>query len=498
MHAEGKPIHTEETMVCFRLNALRVPVVHARLHVVIATTALLLAAAALSPATALGEESLRGKAIGEISGTVTADVPSSSSSSSSSSSASQRAAAIRRINDSMAGMSADDREKIISSLGIGSEDPSPDFGRDDRRSLQQHAQKDRATDNNNNNKPAPDSIYTSSLSGQNFKNFCSRNIEKVFSVPDCPRLWTELRSERDAALAAAQNDYDEALAIATEAFEAAKASAAAALNETAEETEATFSECFAEIDTICEAPSSTPSALPSFVPSSSPSDGPSSEPSGAIVPALNSTSLPLCRRDNLTKAPLTKQDPRYFSSDAETIYSADNTFADVSDSSETMARVVSFATNAIGKARAKISKKQLVNEIVIQGGLGNPTNVKKLTNLSKGLAALSLAFSLAEAFGLFGSSPSDTEIILEAIQDGFRQLNERIDELDRVIQEGLLKITVFLSNLRLDEITDTLQSYSRAYRAINYNNASAIEGIVDFEALYFEQFRNVCNCCGKF
>ena len=109
-----------------------------------------------------------------------------------------------------------------------------------------------------------------------------------------------------------------------------------------------------------------------------------------------------------------------------------------------------------------------------------------------------LGFVLAGAnggiFDLFGSGkddgPSELEIVLEAIREGFKKLNERIDELDKAIGERFESLKKFHAYMQLDEEVVILQRIKNAY--VDYMALLELgdhPDIITLKETYTENFR---------
>jgi hypothetical protein len=208
-------------------------------------------------------------------------------------------------------------------------------------------------------------------------------------------------------------------------------------------------------------PQSTPAPFTPTIPSSTVPSSPT------LLGRANSSNIPICKVDPEFFF-IPANDPRYTAPDTTEKTSAEVTF----EAADATLTTIDDSLTAIAD----------VGEVV--GG------IEKLASFAKvaagiGSAAIVLNVAVNVLGPMFGLKSQD-DVILEAITEGFKKLNDRLDTIQFELRAGFLELALFIADVALDEFASRLTAQQRAFNA--YANATDAT-----RPLHEPKWRGVCN-----
>jgi len=193
------------------------------------------------------------------------------------------------------------------------------------------------------------------------------------------------------------------------------------------------------------------------------------QPSGNVTQVAPDSMIAVCRVDR-EGFYIPSNDPRFNSPDTVDVNTDAITFSEVSAELDTI-------TDAFDG---------IATTIDLVGDLANLSGkfATIASAIGGGAAVLSAGFAILGP--LFGLKSMD-DVILEAIQEGFRQVNSRLLVIQLQIREGFLKVSELIGDVTLDELVSLLDSTGRVFN--DYVNAKQ----ANRAAFHEPRLRAVCN-----
>jgi hypothetical protein len=189
--------------------------------------------------------------------------------------------------------------------------------------------------------------------------------------------------------------------------------------------------------------------------------------------------VPLCLVDvNGFFIPL--NDPRRIAPDVVTRSSDVITFDDVEAKQDTMNDAIGAIAGIAGPGA----------DAVYTVAVGGSEKMLKMAQtyatsfflLAAAAPAIGLALNLAGVGG-----PSESDILLEAVQTGFQRIDAKLNDLQRFIRDEVLEAKLLVGDVALDDLTSGLEVIGRSFT--DYVNATA----ENRAAIYGPRLRAVCN-----
>jgi hypothetical protein len=208
---------------------------------------------------------------------------------------------------------------------------------------------------------------------------------------------------------------------------------------------------------------------------------PQSAPSGAPVPLpggplasnpgnlTKSSLIPICKVNALGNFILVNDD-RYNAPGTQVVTSETSTF----ESTDTAFATVNQASADIRDAVGTVSTVETVSKSFRVA----------FASFAAASGFLALGLNVLTSFGVGGTTVEDA--ILEAVAEGFRQVNTRLTEIEIQIRRGFQDLALLVGDVALDELAASLDSTLRAYN--DYTNATSTT-----RSSYEATFRASCN-----
>jgi hypothetical protein len=198
-------------------------------------------------------------------------------------------------------------------------------------------------------------------------------------------------------------------------------------------------------------------------------------PSQIITPTLvteNATytrdsKIPICKVD-ANGFFISGNDPRYIAPATVIVESSEITFGDAED---TLGNIDNYLSGISTGAEA----------------LGSLEALSKFQSYISGFGQVAAVANTAIAIlgPLFGLKSQD-DILFEAITEGFRQVNSRLDTIQFEMRAGFLDVSILIGDVALDELASRLTAHQRAFNT--YANATGAT-----RSLYEPRWRAICN-----
>lgn len=188
----------------------------------------------------------------------------------------------------------------------------------------------------------------------------------------------------------------------------------------------------------------------------------------AIRMALTSDSkVPICKVDpNGFFIP--PNDPRYIAPTTQIVESSDVTFGDAQDS--------------LDQIDAFLGAISTVGEVV-----GTFEVLAQFATFAAGFGQVaSIASSAIAILGPLLGLTSQDDILLDAIVQGFKQINSRLNTIQFELRAGFLELALFIGDVAMDELASRLTAHQRAFNA--YANATD-----ETRSVYEPRWRAICN-----